>query len=82
MASLIISAREHQRILAINLHPSATQCDNGVMSGRAVNEPLYDGWLAGAATFFWAAAAAAFLGGISDDVDGMVAALMDFRMRY
>lgn len=69
-------------MLAINSHPSATQCDNGMVSGTAVNEPLYEGWLAGAAAFFWVAAAAAFLGGISDDVDGMVAVLMSFRMRY
>lgn len=82
MASLIISGRKHQRILAINSHQSATQCDDGMVSGTAVNEPLYEGWLAGAAAFFWVAAAAAFLGGILDDVDGMIAALMDFRMRY
>ena len=70
MASLIISGRKHQHRFAIDFHLSATQCDKGMVRGTVVNEPLYEGWLATAAAFFWVAAATAFLGGISDDVYG------------
>lgn len=52
IASLIISERKNQQMLAINMHPLATRCDNVAVIGMGMNEPLYEGWLGAAAAFF------------------------------